>query len=169
MPRGLPFSEFFRESMKDPEIRDIYSQLVEEEFSRFFATIAPPSAANAPLDFSSPTVDLVTAIQESPNGFVLALKTEAGDEVARWAKGEGGDLRDFLLNTGIITADEVGGEVFGGSPDVLTLLKRVQDSGFSLSLSSLNEKGELAAYFFLASDEPIERDSPHSQGPSFEM
>jgi hypothetical protein len=169
VPRGLPFSEFFRESMKDPEIRDIYSQLVEEEFSRFFATIAPPSAANAPLDFSSPIEDLITAIRESPNEFVLALKTETGDEVARWVKGEGGDLRDFLQNTGILAVDEISGEVLGDSPDVLTLLKRAQDSGLSLSLSSLDERGELAAHFFLAPDEPIEKGSPRSEGPSFEV
>jgi hypothetical protein len=169
MSRGLPFPEFFKQSMKDPEIRELYSQLVEEEFSRFFAAIAPSSTANAPLDFSSPIEDLVAAIQESPNEFVLALKTETGDEVARWVKGEGGDLRDFLLNTGIIAADEVGEEGFGESPDVLTLLRRVQDSGLSLSLSSLDEKGESVAYFFLASDEPIEKDSPRSEGLSFDM
>jgi hypothetical protein len=155
--------------MKDPEIRGLYSQLVEEEFSRFFAAVAPSSAAKAPIDFSSSIEDLIAAIQKSPNGFVLALKTEAGDEVARWVKGEGGDLRDFLLNTGILVANELGEGSSGESPDVLTLLKRAQDSGFSLSLSSLNEKGELAAYFFLASDEPIEKDSPRSEGPSFEV
>lgn len=169
MPRGLPFSEFFRESMKDPEIRGLYSQLVEKEFSRFFAAIAPSSAAKAPLDFSSSIEDLITAIQESPNGLVLALKAETGDEVARWVKGEGGGLRDFLLNTGILVDDEIGGETFGRSPDVLTLLRRAQDLGLSLSLSSFDEKGELAAYFFLASDEPIEKDSPRSEGPSYEM
>ncbi len=162
MPRGVPFSEFFRESMKDPEIRALYSWLVEEEFSRFFA-------ASAPLDFSSPIEDLITAIQESPNGFVLALKTEAGDEVARWVKGEGGDLREFLLNTGILAADEVGGEGFGRSPDVLTVFRRAQDSGLSLSLSSFDERGQLAAHFFLAPDEPIEKDSPCSGGPSLEV
>lgn len=169
MPRGLPFSEFFRESMKDPEIRALYSRLVEEEFSRFSAAIAPSSAANAPLDFSSPIEDLLTAIQESPNAFVLALKTEAGDEVARWVKGEGGDLRDFLLNAGILAADEVGGEALGGSPDVLTVFRRAQDLGLSLSLSSLHERGEVFAHFFLASDEPIERDPPRPQGPSCEV
>jgi hypothetical protein len=153
--------------MKDPEIRGLYGQLVEEEFSRFFSGVAPSSAAKAPIDFSSPIENLVTAIQESPNGFVLALKTETGDEVARWVKGEGGDLRNFLLNTGIITADELGEGFSGEFPDVLTLLRRVQDSGFSLSLSSLDEKGELAALFFLAPDEPIERDSPRSEEPSF--
>ena len=153
--------------MKDPEIRGLYSQLVEEEFSRLFAALAPPPVAKAPIEFSSPIEDLITAIQESPNGFVLALNTETGDEVARWAKGEGGDLRDFLLNTGIITADELGEGGSGESPDVLTLLRRAQDSGFSLSLSSLDEKGELAALFFLAPDEPIEKDSPRSEGPSF--
>jgi hypothetical protein len=167
MPRGPSFSEFFRESMKDPEIRGLYSQLVEEEFSRFFAAVAPSSAARVPIDFSSSIEDLVTAIQESPNGFVLALKTETGDEVTRWVKGEGGDLRDFLLNTGILVADELGEGGSGESPDVLTLLKRAQDSGFSLSLSSLNEKSELTAFFFLASDEPIEKGSPHLEGPSF--
>ncbi len=162
MPRGVPFSEFFRESVKDPEIRALYSQLVEEEFSRFFA-------ASASLDFSSPIEDLIAAVQESPNGFVLALKTEAGDEVARWVKGEGGDLRDFLLNTGILAADEVGGEGFGRSPDVLTVFRRAQNSGLSLSLSSFDERGQLAAHFFLAPDEPIEKDSPRSEGPSLEM
>lgn len=169
MSRGLPFSEFFRESVKDPEIRGLYSQLVEEEFSNFFATIAPSSATSAPLDFSSSIEDLITAIQESSNEFVFALKTETGDEVARWVKGEGGDLRDFLLNTGILAVDEIDRETLGESPDVLTLLRRVQDLGFSLSLSSLDEKGGLTAYFFLALDEPIEKDSPRSEGPSREM
>jgi hypothetical protein len=162
VPRGVPFSEFFRESMKDLEIRALYSQLVEEEFSRLFA-------ASASLDFSSPIEDLITAIQESPNGFVLALRTEAGDEVARWVKGEGGDSREFLLNTGILAADEVGGEGFGRSPDVLTVFRKAQDSGLSLSLSSFDERGQLAAHFFLAPDEPIERDSPRPGGPSLEM
>ncbi len=169
MPRGVPFSEFFRESVKDPEIRALYSQLVEEEFSRFFAAIDPSSAANPSLNFSSPIEDLITAIEESPNGFVLALRTEAGDEVARWFKGEGGDLRDFLLNTGILAADEVGGEGFGRSPDVFTVFRRAQNSGLSLSLSSFDERGQLAAHFFLAPDEPIEKDSPRSEGPSLEM
>jgi len=169
MPRGVPFSEFFRESMKDPEIRALYSQLVEEEFARFFAATAPSSATNAPLDFSSPIEDLITAIQESPNGFVLALKTEAGDEVARWVKGEGGDLKDFLLNTGILTADETGGEAFGGPPDVLTVFRKAQSSGLSLSLSSFDDRGQLAAHFFLAPDEPIEKDSPCSEELSFDM
>jgi hypothetical protein len=169
VPRGLPFSEFFRESMKDPEIRGLYSRLVEEEFSRFFATVAPPSAAKAPLDFSSPIEDLIAAVQESPNGFALALKTEAGDEVARWVKGEGTDLRDFLQNTGILVADGVGGGTFGESPDVLTLLRRAQDMGLSLSLSSLDERGELTAHFFLAPDEPIEKGPPRPEGPSLEM
>jgi hypothetical protein len=155
--------------MKDPEIRALYSQLVEEEFSRFFATTAPSSAASVPLNFSSPIEDLITAVQESSDGFVLALRTEVGDEVARWVKGEGGDLRDFLVNTGVLAADEVGGEGFGRSPDVLTVFRRVQDSGLSLSLSSLDRKGGLAAYFFLAPDEPIEKDSLRSEGPSLGM
>lgn len=167
---GSPFSEFFRESVKDPEIRALYSQLVEEEFSRFFAAVAPSSVASAPLDFSSSMERLVTAIQESPNEFVFALKTEAGDEVARWVKGEGGDLRDFLLDAGILAAnDEGGGRGLGGSLDVLTLFGRVQGLGLSLSLSSLDERGKPVAYFFLAPDEPIGKAPPRPEGPSFEI
>ncbi len=166
---GTPFSDFFRESVKDPQIRVLYGQLVEEEFSRFFAAVAPPSAADTPLGFSSPVEDLVTAIEGSPGQFVLALKAETGDEVARWVKGEGGGLRDFLLGTGLLVADEIGGSGLGEPLDVLTLLRRVQDSGLALSLSSLDETGKPVAYFFLAPDEPIGRDCPRSERPSLEM
>ena len=166
---GVPFSEFFRESVKDPEIRALYSQLVEEEFSRFFAIIAPSSVASAPLDFSSSIDRLVTAIRESPNEFVFAFKTEAGDEVARWVKGEGSDLRDFLLGSGILAADEEGERGLGGSLNVLTLFRRVQDLGLSLSLSSLDKRGESVAYFFLVADEPIGKASPRLEGPPLEI
>ncbi len=169
MPRGLSFSEFFRESVKDPDVRSLYSQLVEEEFSRFFAAIAPSLTAKAPFTFSSSIEDLIAAIQESSNEFVLALKTEAGDEVARWVKGEGGDLRDFLLNVGVLAANEASGESFNGPSDVFAVFRGAQDLGLSLSLSSFDERGELAAYFFLASDEPIEKTLPPSEGPSFEL